>query len=88
MPIKPNDPVFPISEWDTAIVGEHGVILFCPSFLTHASQHPSQPNPGRVYALTAQQARYLVLDIEKRLHQLETASSSSKPGPPDRESSH
>jgi BssS protein family len=53
-----------------------GIVLMRLDFLTHATQQPGEAQPGRNYALTPVQARYLA---EKILSALATLESSAPP---------
>ncbi len=81
MPLKTDEPIFPIAGWTIEPRAEYGIILFCPSFLTHPSQHPGQANPGRIYALTAAQALDLAQKILELSRYLENAGPQTTPDP-------
>lgn len=65
-------PLFPVAKLTIGPVPRLGIIVIRPDFLTNLSQTPEQCQPGRTYALTAEQARYLVQKIQQALHALET----------------
>lgn len=73
-------PLFPISQWDIGPIPTHGLIAFRPHFLSHALQKPHEAQADRYYALTPEQCRQLVEDLQRQLARLETAGVQVPPG--------
>ena len=75
--MKEEVPLFPVAALTVGPVPRMGIVVIRPDFLTTLMQSPAEAQLGRTYALTTQQAHYLVEQIQKSLAILETAS------PPD-----
>lgn len=75
-----NTPVFPVTEWLIGPVPSLGLVIFRPHFLSHSMQPVSEAQPSRHYALTPQQARDLIADIQSALGKLESAGFEAAPG--------
>lgn len=74
-------PLFPVAQLTIAKVPRLGVVIIRPDFLTHMTQQPGQSQPGRTYALTPVQARYLAEQILAALAKLESGPGPGSTGP-------
>ncbi len=56
MSFNADDPVFPLAGWDIQAIPSHQCILLKADYLSSAMQPVDQPHPGKLYALTEEQA--------------------------------
>lgn len=78
---EPNTPLFPVVATVVGTVADHDLILMRVEFLAHSMQDVAQPDTGRFYAMTRQQALTLVEQIQSRLAALARAAPTLPPGP-------
>jgi Lon protease-like protein len=73
-------PLFPVTEWLIGPVLPLNLVIFRPRFLSHSMQSMEEAQPSRHYALTPQQARDLIGDIQKALEKLDNSATPAQPG--------
>ncbi|MDR0250551.1 MAG: hypothetical protein LBI35_04460 [Burkholderiales bacterium] len=68
-----NIPINPITGWEIKTAPSLEIILFQPTFISHALQKMEEQQTAPCFALTAQQVRELVSTLSAALQKIDTA---------------
>ena len=71
--------VYPVTQITTGSVSAEQAIIITLDYLSHNMQSIEQSHPGRTYALTLPQARFLVEKIGQHIARLEKSGQSAPP---------
>lgn len=78
---KQKIPLFPVTTIAIGPVYTHGVVTVRFGFVTNLKQPIEKANPGRHYALTPDQVKYMIERLGSALHQLQSAAHQPPPDP-------